>query len=743
VTYANSYGGSNLYQMYPATFTTVAGGENVQVIYTDDGCAMTYPSFFACSLVQTNSNGWGSIGIIYISTAFQDGFRFPSEQGRQDLIRNLISHEFGHVLGLGDFYHSPTCFGYSPDIMCGGASDPITTYDIYVVTLKWNYVHGVSPVCAYGIPNLPGGIPFEALTSTSYTVNGWRKVTSGTSTTKTPALWIHTQTGAQPTSKVLWDAFITPLSTSSLYYGSTVLPIGEFPSAPMQTFNALCYSSVAGIGSTTSVSNAYRLAVVSSSYEVYVGKETSQTVTDWSSACGVGQPLRWWIKIPEVIPSGLPQKPQNTNPTDLFYGWDFTHTSNDVTSATARFTIPTVSKPYSDATCSGYGCAVSFWVGIQDGHGNLVQGGVITHIGIMPPTDQTFYETFYQVWDTTHSHDWPTVEGYSCGGTAKPGDIIEVSIHQETDGWHVDVSDVSSTCTALHTVYPLSFDTSHVTFTAESSAAAEVPAFEPIYISGNTISNGVTYSINDLFSSSLFSHTRLGITDSAGYPYMFVYDPSTPPPGFVISNPKYPVLQSPLDGATVGAPVTFTWSSVTEATEYILAVTGGNNILRTYSVPGTKSSTQTTMSYTVSSSMLPPSALSGSYLWNVEAISPIGQIKSKPAAWSFKVSATVQSSLVSPIKTAPADGAVFYSWSIPEDFSWLPVTGANQYLFVLVDVNTGQQWQVTTTFTRANPITWPSHPLQVGHTYRWTVFAGNSLTGQWSTTATFWTFRIA
>ena len=175
ITFTQKYGGSTLNDAYPITFTTEGvdstGDENIRIIYTSPVCGQSSGAF-ACWI--PNNNGIAGLwtgGTIYFDTYYRDVLQGDATRSRQDIIRTETTHEFGHVLGLGDFYHSPTCFGYTSSIMCG--SNPLSTIDEYAVIVKWHQIQANPPQSLYGILVLPSNMPNVPLTSatTTATIN--------------------------------------------------------------------------------------------------------------------------------------------------------------------------------------------------------------------------------------------------------------------------------------------------------------------------------------------------------------------------------------------------------------------------------------------------------------------------------------------------------------------------------------------------------------------------------------------
>lgn len=160
VKFTQMYGGSSLQAAYPITFTTLGvdsvGDENIRVIYVSNAASYCgygqSPGAIAC-FIPTNNGvaGLWTGGTIYFDTYFH------SIQGDRDgLIRKETTHEFGHVLGLGDFYNSPTCFGYTSSIMC--SSNPLSTIDEYAAIVKWHQIQASPPQSLYGILVLPSNM---------------------------------------------------------------------------------------------------------------------------------------------------------------------------------------------------------------------------------------------------------------------------------------------------------------------------------------------------------------------------------------------------------------------------------------------------------------------------------------------------------------------------------------------------------------------------------------------------------
>lgn len=173
IKFTQLYGGSTLYDAYPISFTTEGvdstGDENVRVIYASPVCGQSSSVAIACFI--PNNNGVAGLwtgGTIYFDTYYRDTLKGDATRSRQDIIRTETTHEFGHLLGLGDFYRSPTCFGYTSSVMC--YSNPLSTIDEYAAIVKWHQIQATPPQSLYGILALPSNmINAPLFTSTTTT----------------------------------------------------------------------------------------------------------------------------------------------------------------------------------------------------------------------------------------------------------------------------------------------------------------------------------------------------------------------------------------------------------------------------------------------------------------------------------------------------------------------------------------------------------------------------------------------
>lgn len=120
--------------------------------------------------------------------------------------------------------------------------------------------------------------------------------------------------------------------------------------------------------------------------------------------------------------------------------------------------------------------------------------------------------------------------------------------------------------------------------------------------------------------------------------------------------PQAPVLTSPIAGATVSSPVTFSWTSVPNATGYTLSITSGGS---TQSFPTTAA--------TSSTQSLP----SGAYTWSVQVLGPGACPPVTSASSSFSVCAIPGA----PVPSVVAVSTTGQTYSV----AWTTTDGATLY----------------------------------------------------------------
>jgi len=184
-----------------------------------------------------------------------------------------------------------------------------------------------------------------------------------------------------------------------------------------------------------------------------------------------------------------------------------------------------------------------------------------------------------------------------------------------------------------------------------------------------------------------------------------------------------PSLVSPIDGATVYTTTpTLSWSSVSGATFYMPEIwQGGTLVWRDWPA---------TTSFTVPSGKLSAGV---TYQWQVYAANPLGYGPAS-ASRSFTVAGAGPPSSA-PVLVSPADTSTVPTTT--PTLCWTGVSGASFYM--------PEVWQGGTLVWRDWPaatcVPVPSGLLNVGQSYQWRVYAGNSQ--GYGPASGFWTFTVA
>ncbi len=155
--YKNKYGSLSLYDMFPVTFTTAGvdstGNENVEIVYSS-ACIASGSG----GMTAEDAQGWQTKGWLCVA----DMYRTNPNPWLNYPLFDLMRHEFGHVLGLGDFYLANDNT-YSIDVM--NHMGCITTLDAYAIAYK--YQAAKQGLMAFGAIWLPNNVPYECLLSAS------------------------------------------------------------------------------------------------------------------------------------------------------------------------------------------------------------------------------------------------------------------------------------------------------------------------------------------------------------------------------------------------------------------------------------------------------------------------------------------------------------------------------------------------------------------------------------------------
>lgn len=148
--------GQPLSQSLPISFRVAGvndtGNENVEIVYSNAGVICGDRD--GCELASHDPAGWVTVAKIYVGNWYATS---PQSFGHWDLA-TVVTHEFGHVLGMGDLYILPNVNQYYPDDMMN-YNKCVTTLDAYAVT----YAHVAENSNPVSIPigslGLPQGVP--------------------------------------------------------------------------------------------------------------------------------------------------------------------------------------------------------------------------------------------------------------------------------------------------------------------------------------------------------------------------------------------------------------------------------------------------------------------------------------------------------------------------------------------------------------------------------------------------------
>jgi len=160
VEYAQLYGGSGFYQIWPPVFTIMGvnstGNEAVKVTYQDNACyRYDNSAASACAYPSFAGNGYASGGSIWLST----GYMTNTNPFGDWTLGDVTYYEFGHLLGIGDLWRDSNV-NYSADGMYY-PTNCITTLDIYAPLL--NHQAALKGTNYVGNPPLPPNIPYGCL----------------------------------------------------------------------------------------------------------------------------------------------------------------------------------------------------------------------------------------------------------------------------------------------------------------------------------------------------------------------------------------------------------------------------------------------------------------------------------------------------------------------------------------------------------------------------------------------------